>query len=88
MSTVVNPIVAVDPKAHSEKTEDVHYGVESAPVKLENVEGEKNNLEWAQLLQDAIEAEGVERGQGWRQAFRDYPQSIFWSFAISLCIIM
>jgi len=58
------------------------------PVHLENVEGTTNGDEWKQLLEDAIQAEASERTLGIKAAFRKYPQSVFWSFAISLCIVM
>ena len=60
----------------------------AAHIKLENISGERTEGEWAQLLEDAIAAEAAERALGWKRAFRDYPKSIFWSFAISLCIVM
>ncbi|ORX36696.1 alpha-glucoside:hydrogen symporter [Kockovaella imperatae] len=77
----------VERKSSADKADDATFIERSVPVRLENA-GEKNTVEWAQLIQDAIAAERQEREQGWRQAFKDYPQSIFWSFAISLCIIM
>lgn len=47
-----------------------------------------NAAQWDQLLQDAIRAEQTERAMGIRHAFKRYPKSVFWSFAISLCIVM
>jgi hypothetical protein len=55
---------------------------------LENVDGMSSGAEWKQIIEDAIESEGQERGLGWRQAIKQYPKAIFWSVAISLCIVM
>lgn len=44
--------------------------------------------EWDQILQDAITAEHAERELGVRAAFKLYPKAIFWSFVVSLCIVM
>ena len=57
-------------------------------VHLEHVQGLTSVKEWDQLRQDAIMAESLERQITLRQAFKTYPTAIFWSFAISLCIIM
>ena len=57
-------------------------------VHLEHVQGLTSVKEWDQLRQDAITAESLERQITLRQAFKTYPTAIFWSFAISLCIIM
>lgn len=83
------------------KVNDVDYGVEVAssnekgtvsPNKavkhLEHLEGGTSDQEWHQILQDAIESEAQERALGWKQALKLYPQACFWSFAISLCIVM
>ena len=39
-------------------------------------------------LNDAILAEQSETHMSLRDAFRAYPQAIFWSWAISACLIM
>ena len=55
---------------------------------LENVDGSKSTADWNLLLQDAIEAEQAEKALGWKAGVKQYPKAIFWSFAISLCIVM
>lgn len=76
------------------------YGVEVAsgnekasgngvPIKhLEHVEGLTTEQEWQHILQDAIDSEAQERALGWKKALKLYPKACFWSFAISLCIVM
>lgn len=69
------------------------FGVEAAkneaPLKhLEHVEGQTTEQEWQHILQDAIDSEAQERALGWKRALKLYPQACFWSFAISLCIVM
>ena len=58
------------------------------PAHLEHVAGDISQGEWKHMLQDAIEGEASERSLNWREAFRLYPKATFWSFAISLCIVM
>lgn len=41
-----------------------------------------------QVLDDAIKAGEVERSLTFRQAIKLYHKSVFWSFAVSLVIIM
>lgn len=73
---------------------DAPLGVEKLagdgkPVKhLEHVEGQTTEQEWQNILQDAIDSEAQERALGWKKALKLYPQACFWSFAISLCIVM
>jgi len=55
---------------------------------LENVDGATSGMEWKNIIQDAIESESAERELNWRQAIKMYPKAIFWSIAISLCIVM
>jgi hypothetical protein len=55
---------------------------------LENVDGATSGMEWKNILSDAIESESAERELHWRQAIKMYPKAIFWSIAISLCIVM
>lgn len=55
---------------------------------LEHTAGITTDSEWQQILQDAIESEAQERALGWKAALKLYPQACFWSFAISLCIVM
>lgn len=55
---------------------------------LENVDGATSGMEWKNIIQDAIESESAERELNWRQAIKMYPKAIFWSVAISLCIVM
>lgn len=38
--------------------------------------------------QGAIKAELAEQSMTFKQAIREYPAAVFWSWAISLCIIM
>lgn len=88
-------------QADEKKVNDDDYGVEIASgiqkqavlpatgVKhLEHVGDGTSEQEWQQILQDAIESEAQERALGWKQALKLYPQACFWSFAISLCIVM
>lgn len=42
----------------------------------------------ALIKEDAISAEASERDMTPLEAFKAYPQSIFWSFCVSLCLIM
>jgi len=69
---------------HDEKTvaspNDAHH--------LENVDGVASGTEWKHIISDAIESESAERELNWRQAIKMYPKAIFWSVAISLCIVM
>lgn len=57
-------------------------------VHLEHVDGLTTIKEWDQLRADAMQAETAEHTITLKQAFKTYPKAIFWSFAISLCIIM
>lgn len=43
---------------------------------------------WDQLRADAIAAEEAEHAISLRESFKLYPTAIFWSFAMSLVIIM
>jgi hypothetical protein len=67
----------------TKKTED-QYGIDivhneksvESPAEghhLENVDGATSGMEWKNIIQDAIKM---------------YPKAIFWSIAISLCIVM
>lgn len=59
--------------------------VEKHDVDIEQVEIEKA----ADIsLEGAIAAELGEQSMTFREAIRDYRAAVFWSFAISLCIIM
>jgi SP family general alpha glucoside:H+ symporter-like MFS transporter len=69
---------------HNEKATDNVDGAHH----LENVEGVSSGTEWKHIIQDAIESEANERELNWRQAIKMYPKAIFWSIAISLCIVM
>lgn len=60
-------------------TENVH--IEQMP-QLKHADG------WDQLRQDAIDAEEAETNMGLWESLRTYPTAVFWSFAISLVIIM
>jgi hypothetical protein len=82
----------------TKKTED-QYGIDivhneksvESPAEghhLENVDGATSGMEWKNIIQDAIESESAERELNWRQAIKMYPKAIFWSIAISLCIVM
>jgi hypothetical protein len=96
------PIIAARMNGTEDKKINVDdYGVEVASgtekqttpptstVKhLEHLEGGTSEQEWHQILQDAIESEAQERALSWKQALKLYPQACFWSFAISLCIVM
>jgi hypothetical protein len=66
----------------SKKQEELSYH--------EVVDGEKGPIDTNQLTDHdgAIAAEIAEQQMTFREAIRDYPAAIFWSFAISLCIIM
>lgn len=75
-------------KATFSEKEDTIVGVTTQVHHLEHVDGLTTEGEWKQLLDDAIQAEAAERAMGWREAFKRYPKSVFWSFAISLCIVM
>lgn len=56
-------------------------------VHLENA-GAANSQQWDQLRLDAMAAEELEHSMGLKQALRVYPKAAFWSFSISLCIVM
>ena len=43
---------------------------------------------WKDILEAAIRGEAVERTLTWQEALGPYARSIFWSFGISLCIVM
>ena len=63
----------------------LHVGKGDIDEKMEeNIEA----APWKNVVQDAIQAEVEERSMTVRQAFRLYPKAVFWSFAISLCLIM
>lgn len=70
--------------SHDEKSATVP----AAAHHLENVDGATSGMEWKNIIQDAIESESAERELTWRQAIKMYPKAIFWSIAISLCIVM
>jgi hypothetical protein len=75
----------------NEKGDVHHIEVPSSAgggVHLENVEGGTSGVEWKHIVSDAITAESAERQQTLRDALKNYPKAIFWSFAISLCIVM
>lgn len=57
-------------------TEELHLDrVDSAAMKYDDKQG-------------AINAELAEQSMTFKQAIREYPNAVFWSWAISLCIIM
>ncbi|WOO80240.1 Maltose permease MAL31 [Vanrija pseudolonga] len=76
MSSNDEKAVATDTKPF---TENVH--IEQMP-QLKHADG------WDQLRQDAIDAEEAETNMGLWESLRTYPTAVFWSFAISLVIIM
>lgn len=45
-----------------------------------------NTPEWNDLRDDAMRAEENEKSMGLVEGLRNYPNAVFWSFAISLCI--
>jgi SP family general alpha glucoside:H+ symporter-like MFS transporter len=49
---------------------------------------EDSNEKWNELRKDAMRAEENEMSMGLFEALRTYPTAAFWSFAISLCIVM
>lgn len=57
-------------------------------VQLEHMDDLKVAEGWNQVREDAIAAEEAEHQISLREAFRLYPTAIFWSFAMSLVIIM
>jgi len=70
---------------------NVHHDVDEKGKAFTNdVQIEEMDVKdgWNQLREDAIAAEEAEHKIGLREAFRLYPTAIFWSFSISLVIIM
>jgi SP family general alpha glucoside:H+ symporter-like MFS transporter len=57
-------------------------------VHVEHMDGLKNAEGWDQLRADAIAAEEAEHALTLKESFKLYPTAIFWSFAMSLVIIM
>lgn len=57
-------------------------------VHLENAGAANSQQQWDQLRLDAMAAEELEHSMGLKQALRVYPKAAFWSFSISLCIVM
>ncbi|BEI85680.1 hypothetical protein CcaverHIS002_0510810 [Cutaneotrichosporon cavernicola] len=57
-------------------------------VHLEHMDNLKKTDGWDQLRADAIEGEEAEQALTLRESFKLYPTAIFWSFAMSLVIIM
>lgn len=77
----VRPVAAADSitKLDEKKlddTENLHLDrIETGDVKYDDKQG-------------AINAELAEQSMTFKQAIREYPAAVFWSWAISLCIIM
>ncbi|OCF32268.1 MFS transporter, SP family, general alpha glucoside:H+ symporter, partial [Kwoniella heveanensis BCC8398] len=76
----------IDTYASGDISKDVK-DLEQPVVHLEHA-GDATGKQWDQLRQDAIAAEELEQSMNLREALRVYPQAAFWSFAISLCIVM
>lgn len=72
----------------NEKNIEGGTGQVLAPVHLEHVDHITSETEWKHMLDDAIAGEANEKSLHWREALRLYPKATFWSFAISLCIVM
>ena len=66
---------------------DTKYDTELKVEGLDHVEG-GNRTDALTSLEGAAAAELAEQSMTFREAIRDYPAAVFWSFAISLCIIM
>lgn len=45
------------------------------------------NADWNEVRNDAMRAEETEVSMGLIEGLRNYPTAVFWSFAISLCIV-
>ncbi|WVQ69635.1 uncharacterized protein L199_007855 [Kwoniella botswanensis] len=69
------------------KVDNDDKGMREQAIHLEHA-GDATFEQWDQLRQDAMAAEELEQSMGIKEALRVYPQAAFWSFAISLCIIM
>jgi SP family general alpha glucoside:H+ symporter-like MFS transporter len=66
---------------------DEKDAIEPNDQHLENVEANEKNFDLVDR-DGAIRAELQEHGMTFKEGVRLYPRAIFWSFAISLCIIM
>lgn len=67
--------------------EAAHQDVMAAKGDINHLEKVQTNTpEWANLRDDAIRAEETERNMTLMEGLRNYPNAVFWSFAISLCI--
>ncbi|CAK9783938.1 unnamed protein product [Cutaneotrichosporon oleaginosum] len=79
-------------KSHMDGVEPVHTSnFDRRPSKMDFNHLEKvptNTPEWNDLRDDAMRAEENEKSMGLVEGLRNYPNAVFWSFAISLCIIM
>jgi len=85
--TPARPAISnVETYADVEKKYDDTDHIETAPH-LNSLEGGHKRDELTDK-QGAIAAELAEQSMTFKEAIRDYPNAVFWSFAISLCIIM
>lgn len=73
---------------------DEKLGIQAQDVNVVDPKGDfthlekvnTNNGDWQALREDAMRAEETERSMGLMEGLRNYPNAVFWSFAISLCI--
>lgn len=72
-------------QANDSIVEDKKYDLQVES--LDHAEG-GNRTDALTSLEGAAAAELAEQSMTFREAIRDYPAAVFWSFAISLCIIM
>lgn len=75
--------------SHTQTQPDISVAEHHSDTKVieahaENVDLEKNTFN----IEGAMIAEATEAQMTFKEAIRDYPSAVFWSFAISLCIIM
>ena len=68
-----------------------NFAKELAPGMVEDnrsVENDPTSANWKTVLEAAIRGEAMERTLTWREALKIYGKSIFWSFTVSLCVVM
>lgn len=82
------------PASTEKKTTDIHLELTPA-ITDPTLKGDALSAagavaagKWSVLREDAIAAEEAERNLSVKDSLRLYPRAVFWSFSISLCIIM
>lgn len=80
--TPIEADTAQHPVALDKKVETTH--IETGADNEAAIE----DVKWGDLRQDAMRAEDAEKNMSLWSNLRLYKKAVFWSFAVSLCIVM